>query len=81
MKPLVYVGIIGAAVFMTTAASAAVVCNPDGDCWRVKEKLTYPPEARVEIYEDDFDITIKKYRWREAGVGAGYWRGDVWVDF
>jgi hypothetical protein len=74
-------GAVGAMALMATAASAAVVCNEDGDCWKVKEKLTYPPEARVEIYEDDFDITTRKYRWREAGPGPGYWRGGVWVDF
>jgi hypothetical protein len=82
MKPL-YAGIAGAfaLMLMTTGASAAVVCNEDGDCWKVKERLTYPPEARVEIYDDDFDITTKKYSWREAGPGNGYWRGGVWVDF
>jgi hypothetical protein len=41
------------AVALPSSASAAIVCNADGDCWRVQERLTYPPEARVEIYEDD----------------------------
>lgn len=34
---------------LTANASAAVVCNEDGDCWRTKERLTYPPAARVQI--------------------------------
>ena len=31
------VGIVGVFALATTA-SAAIVCNEDGDCWRVKEK-------------------------------------------
>jgi len=75
--PLTAVGLLA----LTTGASAAIVCNPDGDCWRVKERLVYPPQARVEIYEDDWVIDTKKYRWREAGSRRGYWRGGVWVTF
>jgi hypothetical protein len=41
---------------LTAGASAAVVCNEDGDCWRTKERLTYPPEARVQIYGDDYAL-------------------------
>lgn len=81
MKPPIYAGIIAGAAFIAFDASAAVVCNNFGDCWRVKEKLSYPPEARVEIYDDDWEIDTKKYKWREAGVGRGYWRGDVWIEF
>jgi hypothetical protein len=67
---------------MASAASAAVVCNEDGDCWRVEERHTYPPDVRVQIYDDDWTFTdTKKYRWREAGPGRGYWRGGVWIDF
>ena len=36
-------------VALTAGASAAVVCNEDGDCWRTKERLTNPPDARVQI--------------------------------
>jgi hypothetical protein len=66
---------------LTAGASAAVVCNEDGDCWRTKERLTYPPDARVQIYEDDYKLG-PKYRMREAGVPPrGYYRGGVWVGF
>ena len=42
---------LGSAVLVTvgllavgaTTASAAVVCNGEGDCWRTKERYTYPP--------------------------------------
>ena len=36
-------------VALTAGASAAVVCNEDGICWRTKERLTYPPDARVQM--------------------------------
>jgi hypothetical protein len=67
-------------VSLTASASAAVVCNDEGDCWRVKKELTYPPEARVHIYGDDYAIG-PKYRWRDAREGPGYYRGGVWVGF
>ena len=66
---------------LTAGASAAVICNDDGDCWRTKEsRLTYPPKARVQIYGDDYTLG-PKYRWREARAGRGYYRGGVWVGF
>jgi hypothetical protein len=67
-------------VAMATGASAAVVCNDDGDCWRTKDRLTYPPEARVQIYGDDYAIG-PKYKWREAREGRGYYRGGAWIGF
>jgi hypothetical protein len=70
-----------AALALATSASAAVVCNDDGDCWRVKEKHAYPPEVRLHHYDDDWVIDTKKYRWRDVGPGRGYWRGGVWIGF
>ena len=35
------IGLVGS-IALTTGASAAVVCNDEGDCWRVKEKHKYP---------------------------------------
>ena len=70
-------------VALTAGASAAVVCNEDGDCWRTKERLTYPPEARVQIYGDDYTVG-PKYKLRDPGEGRGYWRGPapgVWIGF
>jgi hypothetical protein len=69
-----------AALAFATSASAAVVCNDEGDCWRTPERLTYPPEARITIYDDDYAIG-PKYRWREPGRDRGYWRGGVWIGF
>jgi len=67
-----------------TAASAAVVCNGDGDCWKVKKKYDYPPEVGLHIYGDDWawpEAEASRYRWREPGAGRGYYRGGVWVGF
>src|SRR4029079_8408199 len=53
-KYLVAAAFLGAFALTTTSASAAVVCNDDGDCWKVKEKLTYPSDVHVQIYDDDW---------------------------
>jgi hypothetical protein len=69
---------------MTTSASAAVVCNDEGDCWRVKERHEYRPEFGLRIYADDWrwpDAEARRYRWREVGEGRGYWRNGVWIRF
>lgn len=68
---------------MITSASAAVVSNEEGDCWRVKEKYDYRPEFRLRIYDDDWkwsEADRDKYRWRE-GRGRGYWRNGIWIEF
>jgi len=67
-------------VTLTAGAYAAVVCNEDGDCWRPKERLTYPPDANVQIYGDDFTLP-PRHRWREAHEGHGYYHGGVWIGF
>jgi hypothetical protein len=57
LKPAV-LAVLGT-VASTASASAAVICNEDGDCWRTRERLTYPPEARVQIYGDDYNLGPK----------------------
>ena len=78
---LIGAAVIGFLAFATTTASAAVVCNDDGDCWRVKEKYDYPPDVNLHVYDDDWVLDKNKYRWREPGAGRGYWRGGVWIGF
>lgn len=76
--------IAGALVLSSSGASAAVVCNEDGDCWRTKETYEYRPEFKLRVHKDDWkwsDADKSKYRWREAGKGRGYWRDGVWVEF
>ena len=74
-------GVVGVLALATTA-SAAVVCNEDGDCWRVKEKYDYRPDWGLTVYDDDWKWTDNnKYRWRDPGAGRGYWRKGVWIGF
>jgi hypothetical protein len=73
----------GALAFSATFASAAVVCNEDGDCWRVRETYTYKPELRLQVHPDDWkweERDSSRYRWRDAGERRGYWRQGVWVE-
>jgi hypothetical protein len=74
------VGIVGVFALATTA-SAAVVCNADGDCWRVKEKYDYRPDWGLTVYDDNWKWEGNKYRWRDPGPGRGYYRGGVWIPF
>ena len=73
--------IFGAAVLAMTAgsASAAVVCNDDGDCWRVRGRPTYGPGVHLRIYGDDYRLG-ERHRWREPGRGHGYYRNGAWIE-
>jgi len=69
-------------VSVAGAASAAVVCNDEGDCWKTTERYEYKPEFRVRVYDDNWKWKEgEKYRWRDAGHGRGYYRGGVWIGF
>jgi hypothetical protein len=62
-------------------ASAAVVCNDEGDCWRVKKRVEYKPDLHLHVYGDNWKWKHgEKYRWREAHGDRGYWRGGVWIN-
>jgi hypothetical protein len=83
MKHLVTASVIavGALAFGAASASAAIICNDEGDRWKTHKKQTYPPAARVHVYEDNYVVDTKKYKMREAQREPGYWRGGVWVGF
>jgi hypothetical protein len=71
--------VAGVSAVSALSASAAIVCNEDNVCWRVKERYNYPPEARITIHEDDWKAGPNvKFRERE---GRGYWKGETWVEF
>jgi hypothetical protein len=75
--------IAGALALTTTSASAAIICNEEGDCWHAKEKYEYRPEFKLHIYGDDWKWSHAdhhKYRWREHN-GRGYWNKGVWLEF
>jgi hypothetical protein len=83
MKTLAKTALASVAALLVgaSAASAAVVCNGEGDCWRVKGKVEYKPELKLHIYDDNWKWKEgEKYRWRDAGPRHGYWRGGVWIN-
>jgi len=62
-------------------ASARIVCNADGDCWRVHEDYAYPPGARVEIHPDNWKWGEgEHFVWKEH-PGRGYWEHGEWRGF
>ena len=64
-------------------ALAEVVCNQEGDCWRVTERRSYGPELKLRVYPDNWkwaDKDSAHFRWREHGRGHGYWRNGIWVE-
>ena len=64
-----------------TAASAAIVCNDEGDCWRVSGEPKYEPGLKLRIQKDDWKWKEgEKYRMREPGRGHGHWRGGSWIE-
>ena len=75
---------VGALALSATIASAEVVCNEDGDCWRVRERVEYGPELKLKIFPNDWkwdDREKDRYRWRDAPEGKrGYYRQGVWVE-
>jgi hypothetical protein len=71
----------GALVLSATASSAAVVCNDEGDCWRVRGRPSYGPDLSLRLYPDDWRWSRgEHYRWREPGRGHGYWRRGAWIE-
>jgi hypothetical protein len=78
---------IGGLAVTAASASAAVVCNAEGDCWHTHDTYSYPTGLGVVVHEDnwrwdadhDRDAHVH-YRWHEHD-GRGYWRNGVWVTF
>jgi len=75
----------GAALALGSSIAKAdqVVCNEEGDCWKVKEVRQYEPSLKLRVYPGDWkwsDAEKDRYRWREARDGNGYWRNGVWIE-
>ena len=65
----------------TTAASAYVVCNRDGDCWHTDRRI-HQPGLILETHPDDWYFHQhwnSERHWREMHEGRGYWRGGIWI--
>ena len=54
----------GAFLATSAPASAAVVCNRWGECWRTRVAYAYPPRLGVVVRDDalDTEITAPLYR-------------------
>lgn len=64
----------------TTPSEAAVVCNRDGDCWRVRGRPAYRPDFGLRVYGDNWRWRRgENYRWRNSGRGHGYYRDGAWI--
>jgi len=72
---------LSAAVMLSSSASAAIVCNADGECWHVRNHYVYKPEFGVVVHDDAWKWgPEEKFVWREH-TGRGYWRNGVWIRF
>ena len=68
-------------VTLATSASAAIVCNREGECWHVKARYAYRPEFGLVVHPNNWRWGAHdKFVWREH-EGRGYWRGGVWIGF
>jgi len=67
----------------TTSASAAIVCNADGECWHVNRHYVYKPEFGIVVHPNNWRWGVhERFRWREPPRRErGYWRGGVWIRF
>jgi hypothetical protein len=71
----------GTVALMTATASAAIVCNAEGECWHTRTAYEYRPEFGVTVHPDGWRWgATDNYRWREHR-GRGYWHSGVWVTF
>lgn len=72
---------VGGLAIMTASASAAIVCNAEGECWHTKAEYAYRPEFGVTVHPNDWRWgEADHYTWREH-TGRGYWHNGVWVTF
>jgi hypothetical protein len=63
------------------SASAAVICNDEGDCWRVSGERRYEPSLKLRVMPDNWRWKEgEHYRWRDPGHGHGYWRNGAWIE-
>lgn len=74
------IGVVSLAA-STVGASAAIVCNREGECWHVKNRYAYKPEFGVVVHPNNWRWGAnEKFVYREH-AGRGYWRNGVWIRF
>jgi hypothetical protein len=85
MKKLNKIAVLamGAAVAALTAttASAAIVCNQEGECWHVRNQYNYQPAFGLVVHPDGWVWGANEhYVWHEHR-GRGYWHNGIWITF
>ena len=71
----------GALVLTAADASAAIVCNQEGECWHVRHAYTYRPEFGIVVHPNNWRWHDgDHFTWREH-AGRGYWHNGVWIAF
>jgi opacity protein-like surface antigen len=79
MKAILFAA-ASALALSATAASAAIVCNDEGECWHRNGEAKYGPDLRLTVHPDNWKwAQHEKYKWREHG-GHGYWGKGVWIE-
>jgi hypothetical protein len=71
---------VSALAVSVSSASAAIVCNREGECWHVRgAAYTYRPEFGLVVHENNWRCgPAEHYRWHEH-EGRGYWHSGVWI--
>jgi hypothetical protein len=83
MRKALFTAVALGAMTVGSGAFAAVVCNQEGDCWKVKDSRAYKPDLKLKVYPDNWrwaDRDAPRYRWRDPGHGHGYYRNGVWLE-
>jgi hypothetical protein len=83
VKGALAAAVLGGTVVATTSASADVVCNRWGECWRVHDRLDYPAGLGITFHDDAWYASHRTghWRWREDRFDRGYYRNGVWIAF
>ncbi|MDE3174582.1 MAG: hypothetical protein KGM15_00545 [Pseudomonadota bacterium] len=65
-------------VALSSAASARIVCNEEGDCWHAPDGFVIAPGLGLTLHPDTWNWgDDHRYHWREH-PGRGYWRRHEW---
>jgi hypothetical protein len=72
---------LGTMVLTATTASAAVICNGEGECWHSRHAYHYQSDWGITVHPNSWKWGPgDHYVWREH-KGRGYWHSGAWVTF
>jgi hypothetical protein len=83
VKGALIAAVAGGTLVTAASASADVVCNRWGECWRVHDRLDYPTTLGMIFHDDSWADAHRHghWRWREDRFDRGYYRNGVWIAF